>query len=84
MTGRLNVAFRETTYSFRRLSPREATGLQPYRLQVVAVRPGQTVADFVRMMPFRDHPEERFRVLNDIAPGTPLRPGQLVKVVVRG
>ncbi len=75
-------AFQDTATSFRRLTSADRAGLRPYRLRVVQVRAGETVEDLARRMPFRDYPEERFRVLNDIAPGTPLRPGQLVKLVV--
>lgn len=84
LTRDLSERFRETTYSLRGLSSGERAALRPYRIRVESVRPGQTVADFVRRMPFKDYPEERFRVLNDIPPGTDLRPGQLVKIVVEG
>jgi len=84
LTGGLSVPFRETTYSFRALTAAERAGLRPYRIEVVEVRPGQTVADFVRRMPFDDYAEERFRVLNDIAPGTGLQAGRLVKIVTGG
>jgi len=34
-------------------------------------------------MAFDDHQEARFRVLNGLSPADRLRPGQLVKVVIR-
>ena len=82
--GRYDEAFRDTTYSFRRLNSSERSRLRPYRIKVVEVRPGDRVEDFIRRMPFDDYPEERFRVLNNISPGTELRPGQLVKIVTEG
>lgn len=84
LTRGLAAPLREATYSFRRLTERERDALRPYRIQVVTVRPGEGVADLIRRMPFKEHAEERFRVLNDIAPGTELRPGQLVKIVTEG
>jgi len=80
----LDLPFRETAYSFRPLTSSERAALKPYRIDVVEVRPGQTVADFVRRMPFGDYPEERFRILNDLPPGTELQAGQLVKIVTGG
>ncbi len=84
LTRGLAPPLQETTYSFRRLTDAERAALRPYRIQVVSVRPGESVADLVRRMPFDDYPEERFRVLNDIPPGTELRPGQLVKIITEG
>jgi predicted Zn-dependent protease len=34
-------------------------------------------------MAYDDHQVERFRVLNGLSPGDRLRPGQLVKIVIR-
>lgn len=81
LTSRFDADFRTTAGSLRALSGSERSSLRPYRIRVVAVRPAETVADFVRRMPFADYPEERFRVLNDIPPGTALQPGRLVKIV---
>ncbi|WP_240002328.1 M48 family metalloprotease [Oleisolibacter albus] len=83
-TAGLDAAFRRTVEGFRPLTDADRQASRPYRLRIVAVKPGETVADFVRRMPFTDYAEERFRVLNDIAPGTALQPGQLVKLVVQG
>jgi len=69
--------------SFRRIPPEEARAIRPQRLDIVTVRPGDTVASVAAKMAFDDHQEARFRVLNGLSPADRLRPGQLVKVVIR-
>jgi len=74
--------FRSTAASFRRLSDAEARALRPMRIRVVTVRGNDTVASLARAMPFEDHREERFRVLNGLGPNDALTPGQRVKLIV--
>ena len=76
--------FRQTAFSFRRLSQSEAQRLQPYRLRVVTVGPGDTVQSLARRMVLGDHQEARFRILNALPEGTGLRPGDRVKLVTDG
>jgi len=47
----------------------------------VTVRPGDSVASLAARMPFDRAKEARFRVLNDLAPGETVRPGDRVKLV---
>jgi predicted Zn-dependent protease len=82
LTAQLEFDLQQTTYSFRRLSNREAAALRPQRLAVIRVRPGDTVAQIARSMPFDDLREERFRVLNGLGPNDRLQAGQLVKTIV--
>jgi len=79
--GRLDPAFQQTASSFRRLGRQEAAALQPRRVRVLTVRPGDNVEGFVRQMPQEPYAEELFRIINDLPPGTPLRPGQKVKII---
>lgn len=81
-TQSLSRALRETTYSFRRLSAREAAAVTPLRLSVHTVKPGETPAKLAARMPFPDHRLERFLALNGLAPDARLRTGQKVKLVV--
>jgi predicted Zn-dependent protease len=81
-TQQLSRGLRETTYSFRRLSASEAASIEPLRVQVITVQPGDTVESLARRMPFEDYREERFRVLNDLPDGSRLTPGQRVKLIV--
>ncbi|WP_165772014.1 M48 family metalloprotease [Niveispirillum lacus] len=83
--GRLDAVFLSSTQQgFRRLTAAERAGLKPYRIKVVQVKPGQTVSDFVAAFPLKDYAEERFRVLNNIPPGTEPRPGIWVKTIIEG
>ncbi|MFV3075186.1 M48 family metalloprotease [Niveispirillum fermenti] len=84
LASRLDPGFLDTANSFRRLTAAEKAGLKPYRIKVVQVKQGERVADFVARMPLKDHADERFRVLNNIPPGTEPRPGVWVKTIVEG
>src|SRR5690606_12111872 len=42
-TEELSLPLRKATYSFRRLAPEEAAAIEPLRIEVVTVRPGDTV-----------------------------------------
>jgi predicted Zn-dependent protease len=76
-------AFRETTYSFRKLSGSEASGFQPERIEVVTVRSGDTVKSLASRMSGDDEfAEERFRLLNGLDGDERLRAGQKVKIVI--
>lgn len=82
MTDRLNAPLRQTTYSFRKLGAEEAAALEPLRLRIHTVQPGETQESLAERMPFADFKLERFRVLNGLAPDDRLEPGQKVKLVV--
>ncbi len=75
-------AYNATINSFRRLGAEEAARIRPRRIDVVTVRPGQTVEDFVRRMAVDELPREQFLVLNNLEPGEELRAGRRVKIVV--
>ena len=81
LTNQLSLPLRRTTYSFRRLSQRQARALKPRRLRTVRVRRGDTVQRLARRMAFKDLQVQRFRVLNGLEPGQGLRAGQMVKIV---
>ncbi len=78
----LSAPFRRTTYSFRRLGAEEARTLRPLRLRVVAVRAGDTVDSLARQMALDEHQRRRFELLNGLASGDAVRPGDKVKLVV--
>lgn len=79
--GRFDPAFQQTANSFRRLTRQEAASLKPRRVRVVTARPGDSVEGFVRQMPQEPYAEELFRIINDLPPGTPVQPGQKVKII---
>lgn len=77
-------AFSQMFQSMRRISQSEAQSVVPLRLQVVTVARGDTVQSLARRMAYDTAQEERFRVLNALASGDTVTPGQKVKLVVRG
>ncbi|MEQ8440439.1 MAG: M48 family metalloprotease [Alphaproteobacteria bacterium] len=84
ITSSYNVAFRETTYSFRRLTEAEAARIEPHRLIVVPIQPGDTVESLSANFPEGNFSQAAFRVINDLRPGDPLPNSGEVKVVVGG
>ena len=80
-TSRLDPELRRTTFSMKPITRREAGSVKPLRIHIRAVGAGDTVEKFANLMAYTDLREERFRVLNGLEPGQPLRAGQLVKVV---
>ena len=80
-TNRLDPELRRTTFSMKPITRREAGSVKPLRIRIRAVGAGDTVEKFADQMAYSDLREERFRVLNGLEPGQPLRAGQLVKVV---
>ncbi|MEM6491749.1 MAG: M48 family metalloprotease, partial [Pseudomonadota bacterium] len=81
-TAALSEPFRRTTYSFRKLSAREAAAIKPLRIDIVTVRSGDTAAGFARRMPFDSFQLERWELLNGRSRNAPLRAGEKVKIVV--
>lgn len=81
MGDRLDAALREMVMSFRRISESEAQSATPLRVRAITVRPGDTVESLAARMTFADYREERFRVLNSLAPGERLQAGRTVKIV---
>ena len=82
LSGGPNQAADQAARSFRRLSGGETAGLQPHRIRIATVRPGDTVQSLASPMPYPDFREERFRLLNGLTGGDRgLTPGQRVKIV---
>ncbi|HET8729224.1 MAG TPA: peptidase M48, partial [Alphaproteobacteria bacterium] len=82
-TDRLAVPLQRATYSFRPITPAEASSFRPLRLEIVAIGPDDTVDSLARRMPFDDHRVERFLTLNGLDAFAPLEPGRRVKLVAR-
>jgi len=71
--------------SFATMTDAEAAAIiRPRRLSIVTVGPSDTVASLSARMAYPDYREERFRVLNALAPGEPLAAASKVKLVVLG
>jgi predicted Zn-dependent protease len=67
--------------SFRLLSDAEAASLRPRRIKTVRVASGETLRSAASRM-VADQPLQHFLMLNGRSEREPLRPGELVKVVV--
>src|SRR3546814_313039 len=77
----LNVPFRETTYSFRKLSEAGAAKLKPRRVRIYEVKAGDTPAKIAARMPFAEENLKRFLVLNGFTETATLTPGQRLKII---
>jgi predicted Zn-dependent protease len=75
-------ALNSTLASFHRMTPGEVARLRPLRLDVVAVRDGETVGDVAHRMQGIERKLQLFRLLNGLGTGDALTPGQLVKIVI--
>lgn len=71
-------------HSLRRISAAEAAQIRPRIIQIVTVRPGDTIQSLSRQMAYRDFRDERFLSLNGLNRNARLTPGQKVKLVVFG
>jgi predicted Zn-dependent protease len=76
--------FASMVNSIRKISPAEAAAIRPRVIDVVTVRPGDTVGSLAGRMAYRDFQLDRFLALNGLAPNARLAPGQKVKLVVYG
>jgi predicted Zn-dependent protease len=76
--------FQSMVGSLRRLSASEAAAIRPRVIDVVTVRPGDTVQSLAARMAYQDLKLERFLTLNALSANSALRPGDKVKLVVYG
>jgi predicted Zn-dependent protease len=70
--------------SIRRVTNAEAAAIRPRIINVVTVRPGDTVQSLASRMAYRSFQLDRFLSLNNLAANSRLVPGQRVKLVVFG
>lgn len=81
VTERLALPFRRTTYSFKRLSRKEADAIQPRRLTIRRRKRSDSLRSLVRRMNVDAQPEDWFKLLNGFALGTEPGPGDPVRLV---
>ena len=81
MTPEVDKTFHDSVVSFRRMSLAETSSAKPLRLKIVTVAEGDTVERLAARMAIHDRAVERFRVLNGLAAGDRLQPGDTVKIV---
>lgn len=66
---------------FKKMSAREIRALQPLRIRIVTIPQGATIASLAGQMRGVERKVDLFRLLNAIAPGAVLTPGEKVKIV---
>jgi predicted Zn-dependent protease len=81
-TTQVDLAFRESIMTFRRMTLKESQQVRSLRLKIVTVGANDTVEKLARRMATSDHSLERFRTLNGLGPHDRLKPGDKVKIVV--
>tara|TARA_R110002072_G_scaffold19040_4_gene70539 strand:- start:2074 stop:3609 length:1536 start_codon:yes stop_codon:yes gene_type:complete len=81
-TKALSADLRRTSYSFKKLTAAQAAALTPYRIKIRTADDSTSLSAEAQMLPFSDHQEDRFRVLNGLDSAKDLQPGQLFKTIV--
>jgi predicted Zn-dependent protease len=76
--------FTQMVRTIRNISTAEAGTIRPRVIDVVTVRPGDTVQSLASRMAYRDFKVDRFLALNGLATNARLQPGRKVKLVVYG
>ena len=69
--------------SFRRMAPAEAAAIKPRFVRIVTAKAGDTPASLSQRMAYDERKLERFLVLNGLAQGSRLMPGQKIKLITR-
>ena len=82
--SRFIQTFQRVIYSFRRLSDQEAEQVKPLVVRVVTVASGDTVESLADRLPYVRYKAERFRMMNALAAGATVKPGDKVKIVTWG
>ena len=80
-TKQSSAAMQRTTFSFRRLSNKEAAALKPHRMRIATVGGRDTISSLAARTVLTAPKEGRFRVLNALPQGVRLKPGDRVKIV---
>ena len=82
LMSQLSYGFRQTTYSFHRISAAELGALRPLHIEVVKLPSSQTISSLAQRMAVSNHKEAWFRVLNDVDQLRTIPAGRRVKLVV--
>ena len=81
VTARYNLDFRRSSHSFRKLTDAQVAAIQPLRIGLHEVQPGETVESIAADMPFASMRAEHLMVLNGLTSPAELQPGMTIKVV---
>ena len=75
---------RRISGTFRKLTRAEQRGLKPLEVKIVKVRSADSIATLANRMQGVERKLKLFRLINAMKPGDRLKPGQMVKIVVKG
>jgi predicted Zn-dependent protease len=81
MTPELDMAYRASAGTFRRLTSQEAAQLRPLRVSLVTAGPQDTAETLASRMALDEPKTERFRVLNGLQVSDRVFSGQRYKIV---
>jgi predicted Zn-dependent protease len=76
-------ALKSATYSFRKLGKTESAALKARKIDVVTARSGDTISSLASRQDVDGYAEETFRVMNSLAPGAAIYPGEKYKIITR-
>ena len=74
-------ALKNTTYSFNRMSKKDKARFKPYHIKLITSKVGDSVASLSLRMAYKDHREQRFRVLNGLKSNDTIVANRLYKIV---
>jgi predicted Zn-dependent protease len=66
------------------LTPSEIANLRPRQIQIVTVRPGDTITSLATRMAYEDFQIDRFMMINGIKSQRDLRVGEQLKIISYG
>ncbi|HET6378525.1 MAG TPA: M48 family metalloprotease [Methylocella sp.] len=81
LTGEALKRFETSIGSFHRISPEEVKAVRPLRLAITAAKAGDTAATLAARMSMPERGLDYFLLINELAPGEPLRRGERYKIV---
>jgi predicted Zn-dependent protease len=81
-TQQMSEDLRRTTYSFQRISDKEAANLKPLKIKLIRASEGQTISSLARGFPYGRFNEQWLTLLNGLSPKTAIQAGQRIKLVV--
>ena len=81
LTAQRSSDFRRATYTFRHISKAESAAVEPHRIRIINIKPGDTQKTLANSMSLQAFQLEWLRTLNGLAPGQELIPGKSIKVV---
>jgi len=74
--------FKDSLYSFKRMSASEKRAVKPYRIDIITARSRDTVATMSNRMAQTDFREDRFRTLNGLTANDTVVSGTKYKIIV--